>query len=176
MTPLAAGMSPAAATGPLPTAMPTSPAARLPHLQQVLDIALSGFTSWGELVDHLDAGRAGTLIDQAEDLRRLFRQAANGFYELLTELRQAQDVAAAPGVPYPPAILAVVCAAASLDAAAQAISPVASGLRHERQLLGKAQASRRATSRFLIAATYALTQAHTLLGSAQTPQPRTHRV
>ncbi|USQ77824.1 hypothetical protein [Ornithinimicrobium cryptoxanthini] len=142
-------------------------AGSLPDLQQLLDAAYQRFDDWAELVEHHPTANTGVVIDQAEDLRRLFRQAANGAYKLLTELRRSQKVTPSASGSYPPAILAVLAAAASFDAATQAISPVASGLRLDTQLRYKVPASLRATAQFLAAATNALTQTQAFLAQAE---------
>lgn len=119
---------------------------------------------WGELAGQGDAVVSRVVIDQAEDRRRRFADAAGQVARLLVQVRELEQAPAVVRIAASPATLAVAAVASSLRAAAYAMSPVASGLCRDEHLAGTVDASLRASRRFLRVAISALGDAAGLLG------------
>lgn len=103
----------------------------------------------------------GVVIDQAVDLRRrLFEAAATA--RLTLERLRCQSAGSGH-------VLAAAAVAASLDAAAHAVSPIATGLRRQEHLRKSAGVSSAMTARFLLAAAQGIED---LLTQTDTPIPR----
>lgn len=101
------------------------------------------------------------VIDQAVDLRRrLFEAAATA--RLTLERLRAQSAGSRQ-------VLAAAAVAASLDAAAHAVSPIATGLCRQEHLRKSADVSASLAARFLLAANQGIED---LLTQTDTPIPR----
>ncbi|MCK0111906.1 hypothetical protein MWU75_07125 [Ornithinimicrobium sp. F0845] len=139
----------------------------LTQLRGLVADAVGRLEEWAELVDQPAWSTAvAVVIDEAEELRRQVQTAAGCAWRLLAKVRQATPTAPAVEA-VPPATFAVAAATASLDAATCAIRPISTGLRGDILLPHLAQASCRATRRFLSSADRALED---LVGSVPTPK------
>lgn len=149
-----------------------SPGAAVPEqdLSRLRDLVRAVSARYAELADLVDPSWSvdpAVVIDEAEELRRQLQAAAGSAHELATRARQpgpsAPSLTSVPSAP-----LSVAASAASLDAAACAIRPLSTGLRRDEHLARIAQASCRATGRFLRSAIQSVDQ---LDGRGQEQRP-----
>lgn len=133
-------------------------------LHRVLSAGQRELDVWGELAGQDDAVVSRVLIDQAEDHRRRFADAAGQVARLLVQVCALEQAPGVVRIAASPVTLAVAAVASSLHAAAYAMSPVASGLCRDEHLEERVDASLRASRRFLRVAIGALGDAAGLLG------------
>ena len=131
------------------------PDAGLTLLHDLVAAAVARFVGWADLVERSGPMDVGVVIDEAEELRRQILAAAGYADDLLARAPRSGPVALTVSA-VASRTLAVAAVAASLNAAACAVRPVASGLRGDPLLPQVARASCRAVGRFLASAGQAL--------------------